>query len=101
MASYNDITKRLVLFDQRVEVKEGQPIPIKGEGELVEFGEDEPLYLECQAFLESIASRKQPITDGMSGLRVLQVLQAAQRSLVMNGQPVSLPIQNLSEREAD
>ena len=34
-----------------------------------------------------------PITDGRSGLRVLQVLQAAQRSLVMNGEPVPLPLE--------
>jgi predicted dehydrogenase len=99
MASYNDITKRLVLYDQRVEVKEGQPIPIKGAGDLVEFGDEEPLYLECQAFLEAIVSRQPPLTDGQSGLRVLQVLQAAQRSLVMNGQPVSLPLQSFSERD--
>ena len=97
MASFNDITKRLVLYDQRVEVKEGQPVPIKGSGDLVEFGEEEPLFLECQAFLQSIVTRQPPITDGRSGLRVLQVLQAAQRSLVMNGQPVTLPIQNFSE----
>ena len=33
------------------------------------------------------------LTDAESGLRVLKVLQAAQRSLVMNGEPVSLPIE--------
>jgi predicted dehydrogenase len=99
MASFDDITKRLVLYDQRVEVKEGEPVPIRGNGDLVEFGEEEPLSLECQAFLESIVTRQPPITDGQSGLRVLQVLQAAQRSLVMNGEPVSLPIQNFSERD--
>lgn len=99
MASFDDITKRLVLYDQRVEVKEGEPVPIRGNGDLVAFGEEEPLSLECQAFLESIVTRQPPITDGQSGLRVLQVLQAAQRSLVMNGEPVSLPIQNFSERD--
>lgn len=98
MASFDDVTKRLVLYDQRVEVKEGQPIPIKGNGDDVPFASDEPLRLECQAFLDSIATRRAPVTDGASGLRVLQVLQAAQRSLVMNGEPVTLPIENFSER---
>ena len=98
MASFDDVTKRLVLYDQRVELKEGQPIPIKGEGDAVAFSDAEPLLLECQAFLDAIARRQPPVTDGNSGLRVLQVLQAAQRSLVMNGDPVSLPIQNYSEK---
>jgi predicted dehydrogenase len=98
MASFDDVTKRLVLYDQRVELREGQPTPVKGRGDEVSFPGDEPLLLECRAFLDSIATRRPPVTDGASGLRVLQVLQAAQRSLVMNGEPVTLPIENYSER---
>lgn len=98
MASYDDVSKSLVLYDQRVELQEGQPVPIRGEGELVSFPEDEPLRLECEAFLEAIRTRRPPLTDGYSGLRVLQVLQSAQRSLVMNGEPVTLPVENFSER---
>jgi hypothetical protein len=40
--------------------------------------------------LKSIATREPPLTDGASGLRTLRILQAAQRSLVTNGQPVLL-----------
>ena len=60
------------------------------------FASDEPLRLECQAFLEAVATRRPPVTDGPSGLRVLKVLQAAQRSLVMNGEPVPLPLETFS-----
>jgi predicted dehydrogenase len=98
MASFDDVTKRLVLYDQRVELQEGQPVPIKGNGDEVVFTEDEPLGLECQAFLEAVRTRLPPVTDGRSGLRVLQVLQAAQRSLVMNGEPMTLPIENFTEK---
>ncbi|MGQ0761908.1 MAG: Gfo/Idh/MocA family protein [Acidobacteriota bacterium] len=98
MASFDDVTKRLLLYDQRVELKEGQPVPIKGNGEVVAFSDVEPLLLECQAFVDAIVSRRPPVTDGHSGFRVLQVLQAAQRSLVMNGDPISLPIQNYGEK---
>ena len=98
MASFDDVTKHLVLYDQRVELHEGEPVPIKGTGDLVEFGKDEPLLLECRAFLEAIESRRPPLTDGYSGLRVLHVLQTAQRSLVMNGEPLTIPIENMSEK---
>lgn len=92
MVSFDDISKELVLYDQRVDVGERGPVPVKGEGELVPFANHEPLRLECQAFLEAVESRQPPITDGESGLRALKVLQAAQRSLIMNGEPVTLPV---------
>ena len=96
MASFDDVAKRLVLYDQRVEWQEGFPIPIKNEGELVLFPDEEPLRQECLAFLEAMESRKPPATDGASGLRVLRVLQAAQRSLVINGEPVRLPMDGMA-----
>jgi len=95
MASFDDVEKKLVLYDQRVEVQEGQPIPVRGEGEILGFASEEPLKLECEAFLNALQTRCAPLTDGESGVQVLKVLQAAQRSLVMNGQPVSLPIDNI------
>lgn len=93
MATFDDVAKRLVLYDQRVELQNGEPVPIKAEGEDVAFGAGEPLRAECKAFLDAVATREPPVTDGPSGLRVLKVLQAAQRSLVTNGDPVSLPVE--------
>ena len=95
MAVFDDVAKQLVLYNQRVEWQEGQPMPVRGDGEEVAYASDEPLRLECQAFLDAISQRKTPITDGPSGLRVLRVLQSAQRSLVMNGEPVHLPVESL------
>jgi predicted dehydrogenase len=97
MASFDDVAKQLILYDQRVELQAGQPVPIKGKGEEVAFDSAEPLRLECQAFLDVISSRQAPLTDGNSGLRVLSVLQAAQRSLVMNGEPVALSFERFAE----
>lgn len=88
MASFDDVAKELVLYDQRVDLKEGQPIPVKGEGVKVTYPADEPLKQECLHFLNSIETRQTPRTDGLNGLRVLQILHAAQRSLITNGQPV-------------
>jgi predicted dehydrogenase len=50
----------------------------------------EPLQIECQHFIDCIRSRKSPLSDGHDGLRVVKVLDAAQRSLKLNGQPVFL-----------
>ena len=91
MASFDDVAKKLVLYDQRVELHEGEPTPVRGPGEDVSFSPAEPLRLECHAYLQAISSRDLPLTDGYSGLQVLKVLQAAQRSLMMNGAPVALP----------
>lgn len=99
MASFDDVNKQLVLYDQRVDVNGGQPVPVKGEGEAVPFAADEPLRIECQAFLDAMAHRRQPLTDGRSGLRALRVLQAAQRSLMMNGEPVQLPIETMTRQQ--
>ena len=68
-------------------------VPVKGEGVRIAYATDEPLRLECQAFLDAIRSRVPPLTNGESGLRVLRVLQAAQRSLITQGQPVMLPME--------
>ena len=50
----------------------------------------EPLRLECQHFLECIQQGTTPLSDGEDGLRVLRVLDAAQRSLEAGGSWVTL-----------
>jgi predicted dehydrogenase len=51
---------------------------------------DEPLRLECEHFLECLRERRQPLSDGLDGLRVLRILEAAQRSLKANGMPMAI-----------
>lgn len=57
------------------------PVPVKAEAEFVHMDEAEPLKLECEHFLTCIREGKRPITDGAEGLKVLEVLNAAQRSM--------------------
>jgi predicted dehydrogenase len=90
MASYDDVSKQLLLWDQRVGWSEGRPIPLRSEAVPVSYSPEEPLQAECRHFLTCVRERRAPLTDGESGVRVLQVLEAAQRSLVMNGHPVSM-----------
>ncbi len=90
MASFCDITKELLVHEKRVDRSGEFPVPVQGEGRRIDFGEDEPLFLECQAFLEAVRSRVPALTDGRSGLATLKVLQAAQRSLMTGGHPVPM-----------
>lgn len=50
----------------------------------------EPLRIECEHFVECVRTRATPRTDGQDGLRVVRVLEAAQRSLRGGGVPVKL-----------
>jgi predicted dehydrogenase len=93
MATFDDVARELVLHEQHVDLKDGAPVPVKGEGMKIAYAPDEPLRLECSAFLDSMATRRAPLTDGDSALKVLRVLQAAQRSLVTQGQPVMMPLE--------
>ena len=83
-------TDKLVLYDKDIaltnggfDVKQPKPDPIA-------LPADEPLGLECRHFLECVRERKIPRTPGENGVEVLQVLQACQRSLQMNGDPVQV-----------
>lgn len=53
---------------------------------------EEPLRLECLHFLECIREGKTPLTDGVNGLKVVKIIEAAQRSIRSNGGMV--PIEN-------
>ena len=50
----------------------------------------EPLRNECAHFVECIQEGKTPLTDGLNGLRVVRVLEAAQLSLDRDGAIVHL-----------
>ena len=54
------------------------------------ISETEALALVAQEFVQSIENRSAPATDGHAGLRVLELLEAARRSLEMDGSPVTV-----------
>lgn len=52
--------------------------------------QDEALRVETTHFAECIASRCQPETGGQAGLRVVRILEAADKSMSLRGHPVEL-----------
>ncbi|MDK2972446.1 MAG: hypothetical protein PWP23_2201 [Candidatus Sumerlaeota bacterium] len=51
----------------------------------------EALDLEARHFLDCVAGRAKPLTDGASGLRIVRLLEAASESLERDGAWVELP----------
>ena len=82
--------RKLRRYAHSVEWVDRAPVAHKAPEELVDFSEDEPLLKECAAFLQAIRSRENPPTDGENALRVLRVLDAAQRSLSSGGNWIRL-----------
>ncbi len=50
----------------------------------------EPLQAVCAQFVDCALHGKRPLTDGRAGLRVVQLLEAAQQSIARDGARVSL-----------
>jgi len=98
MAVFDDIegTEKLRIYDKGAAQSTGyntfaEYVTLRfGDITIPDIKVGEPLRLECQHFLECVRSHKQPKSDGYDGLRVIKVLEAAQRSLRQNGIPVSV-----------
>ncbi len=50
----------------------------------------EPLQVQAEAFLSSITNGKKPISDGQMGVKVVQILEAIQKSIRKKGLPVKV-----------
>lgn len=96
MAVFDDVIpeNKLVLYENYLEWDNGVPLPNKNESIPIKFVMDEPLRLECQHFLDCMVSRQKPKTSGDKGLKVLQVLDACQKSLQWQGAVVNLDDSN-------
>jgi predicted dehydrogenase len=93
MAVYNDLAEeRLRIYDRGVEFEEAssatheRPLSYRYGDILsphIQF--HEPLSLEDRHFIECIRTGTRPQCDGLSGLQVVSVLEAADRSLQAGG----------------
>ena len=106
MAVFDDTKpwdEKLILFEQYLTWEHGYiPTPNRKKATAIHVIQNEPLKEECQHFLTCCNDRRLPQTDGMEGMRVLNVLQAAQQSLDSKGHIVSLNDKSihLSEEKA-
>ncbi len=93
MAVFDDVEpeRKLVLYSHRIDWVNRVPVAQKGEGTVIPLPTEEPLRKECEHFLECVATRQRPRTDGEKGVQVLDVLEACEISLKNNG--LRVPVQ--------
>ena len=82
--------EKLVFYPHQIEWADRVPIAHKAEAQPLPISADEPLLLECRHFLECIAERKVPRTNGEKGVQVLSILQSCEESLRAGGRPVDV-----------
>ncbi len=100
MVVFDDMesAEKIKLYDKGVEVP--QTYDTYGDYQTLRIGDiviprikmSEPLKNECQHFLDCLQTGQKPLSDGRDGLKVLQVLEAAQRSLKNRGEPVEMSV---------
>jgi predicted dehydrogenase len=95
--------EKIKIFDKGVErpafVDYGESLTVRfGDIYIPRIAMTEPLRLECQHFLDSIRQDTTPLTDGRDGLRVVRVLEAAQASYKLGGQPMDLLVERGRQR---
>jgi predicted dehydrogenase len=97
MAVFDDseASEKLKIYNNHAEVP---TIRNYGDSIQVRFGDiliprvdmSEPLKLECQHFVDCVRTRATPLSDAQDGLRVVRILEAAQRSMEQDGVPVKI-----------
>jgi len=99
MAIFDDMEPRekVRVYDQGVDRNAGEAwvygenLALRsGDIRVPRFAPTEPLGVELAHFVECVRERREPRTGGAEGLRVVEILEAAQRSLRSGGAPVDL-----------
>lgn len=81
---------KLTRYRHAIDWKDGRPEARKADGEAVPLTAIEPLTEEIRHFVARMADRARPTTDAREGMAVLELLDAAQRSMDLGGEAVRL-----------
>jgi predicted dehydrogenase len=101
MIVYNDNEQleKIKIYDKRVEAPPHYDTFAEfhysyhyGDAHIPYLKQVEPLKVETQHFLDCIRNGKKPETSGLDGLRVVQILEAASRSLKSDGAKVEIDL---------
>jgi predicted dehydrogenase len=100
MLVYDDMepSEKIKIYDKGITIKNGDKNIIYetlvqyriGDMRAPKIDQTEALKVECEHFVDCIQNNKKPITDGQSGLRVVRILEAAEKSIKNDGIKVRL-----------
>jgi UDP-2-acetamido-3-amino-2,3-dideoxy-glucuronate N-acetyltransferase len=91
MAIFDDTASQKLVLASKCATKTSHGFSLSDGGiQALPIETREPLRAACEHFLEKIERKERPRSDGHDGLRVLRVLEAAQRSLNQDGRSVAL-----------
>src|SRR2546422_5096073 len=98
MLVWNDleVDEKIKIYDKGVQMGNGQGLYDlmvsyrSGDMWAPRVEQAEALKVELNYFIECVANNQNPLNDGVAGLRVVKVLEAADRSLKARGQAVAL-----------
>jgi predicted dehydrogenase len=99
MIVYNDLdpSEKIRIYDKGITLNSDRESAYKAlvgyrMGDMVapQIEGAEALQVEVEHFIQCIAEGKPPLSDGASGLRVVEILEAATQSMSRRGEPVEL-----------
>jgi predicted dehydrogenase len=98
MIVYDDMemSEKVKVYDKGIEVKTQEGIYETlvqyrtGDMSAPKLDQTEALTLEAQHFVDCVLNGKTPITDGISGLNVVRILEASEKSIKQQGKIISL-----------
>jgi predicted dehydrogenase len=91
-----DASQKIRIYDKGADVTQSvnsyvEAITLRtGDILIPQISSAEPLKLECQHFIDSVAGNSNPRSDGADGVRVVKVLEAGSQSLARGGEPVAI-----------
>ncbi len=98
MVVWNDLDadEKVKVYDRGVDIANGQSVYDllvsyrSGDMWAPRVEQTEALKVEANYFVECVAGNKAPFNDGVAGLRVVRLIEAAVQSLSQRGRPVEL-----------
>jgi len=98
MVVWNDLEadEKIRVYDKGVEITNGQGVYDllvsyrSGDMWAPKVDQTEALKVEAKYFIQCVKKNESPFNDGVAGLRVVRLLEAAAQSLKERGRPVQL-----------